>query len=89
MSAQGPRIAAVALSHSPQMAQDTNHVQGRRFRDGFAQVAKAVGRQDDYRFFLKRSQAYKNLFNKERGFMQARNADGRMKVTISRQTATE
>ena len=44
MSAQGPRIAAVALSHSPQMAQDTNHVQGRRFRDGFAQVAKAVAR---------------------------------------------
>jgi 2,3-dihydroxyphenylpropionate 1,2-dioxygenase len=26
------------------MAQDTNHVQGRRFRDGFAQVAKAVAR---------------------------------------------
>jgi 2,3-dihydroxyphenylpropionate 1,2-dioxygenase len=44
MSAQGPRIAVVALSHSPQMAQDTNHVQGRRFRDGFAQVAKAVAR---------------------------------------------
>jgi 2,3-dihydroxyphenylpropionate 1,2-dioxygenase len=42
MSAQGPQIAAVALSHSPQMAQDTGHLQGRRFRAGFAQVAKAV-----------------------------------------------
>jgi 2,3-dihydroxyphenylpropionate 1,2-dioxygenase len=42
MSAQGPRIAAVALSHSPQMAQDTEHQQGSRFRDGFARVAKAV-----------------------------------------------
>lgn len=42
MSAQGPRIAAVALSHSPQMAEDTEHRQGSRFRDGFARVAKAV-----------------------------------------------
>ena len=42
MSAQGPQIATVALSHSPQMAQDTGHLQGRRFRAGFAQVAKAV-----------------------------------------------
>ena len=42
MSAQGPQIATVALSHSPQMAQDTGHLQGRRFRAGFAQVANAV-----------------------------------------------
>jgi len=42
MSAQGPQIATVALSHSPQMAQDTGHLEGRRFRAGFAQVAKAV-----------------------------------------------
>ena len=42
MTAPGPQIAAVALSHSPQMAQDTGHLQGRRFRAGFAQLAKAV-----------------------------------------------
>jgi predicted alpha-1,2-mannosidase len=41
-----------------------------------AQVAKAVGKSDDYAFFLKRSLAYRNLFNPARGFMQARNADG-------------
>ena len=42
MSAQGPRIAAVALSHSPQMAQDTEHRQGSLFRERFARVVKAV-----------------------------------------------
>lgn len=41
-----------------------------------AQVAKAVGKYDDYRFFMQRSLSYKNLFNPERKFMQARNADG-------------
>lgn len=41
-----------------------------------AQVAKAVGKEDDYRFFMKRSLSYKNLFNPVRHFMQARNSDG-------------
>jgi predicted alpha-1,2-mannosidase len=41
-----------------------------------AQVAKAIGNQRDYKFFLQRSRSYKNLFNAARGFMQARNADG-------------
>ena len=41
-----------------------------------AQVAKAVGKEDDYRFFMKRSLSYKNLFNPARHFMQARNSDG-------------
>ena len=41
-----------------------------------AQVAKAVGKDDDYRFFMKRSLSYKNLFNPARHFMQARNSDG-------------
>jgi predicted alpha-1,2-mannosidase len=41
-----------------------------------AQVAKAVGKDEDYRYFMKRSQSYRNLFNPARGFMQARNADG-------------
>jgi predicted alpha-1,2-mannosidase len=41
-----------------------------------AQVARAVGKQDDYAMFLKRSLSYKSLYNPARGFMQAKNADG-------------
>jgi predicted alpha-1,2-mannosidase len=41
-----------------------------------AQVAKAVGKRDDYAFFMKRSVNYKNLFNPARGFMQAKKSDG-------------
>src|SRR6185312_13105449 len=41
-----------------------------------AQIAKAVGKEKDYRFFLNRSQNYKLLFNSTTGFMQARNSDG-------------
>ena len=39
-------------------------------------MARAVGRQDDYRFFIERSHNYRNLYNPATGFMQARNADG-------------
>ena len=41
-----------------------------------AQVAKAVGNKEDYQIFLRRSGNYRNLFNPERGFMQAKNLDG-------------
>ncbi len=41
-----PQIAAVALSHSPQMAQDADHRQGLAFRDGFATLAAAVAAYD-------------------------------------------
>jgi predicted alpha-1,2-mannosidase len=41
-----------------------------------AQVARAVGNAKDHAFFMKRSLDYKHLFNRERGFMQARNTDG-------------
>ena len=41
-----------------------------------AQIAKAVGKEGDYHFFLTRSLNYKLLFNRETGFMQARNSDG-------------
>jgi predicted alpha-1,2-mannosidase len=41
-----------------------------------AQVAKALGRDADFRFFINRSRNYRNLFNRARGFMQGRNADG-------------
>ena len=42
-----------------------------------AQVAKVLGKTHDYAFFLKRSQNYRNLFNKESGLMQGRLSDGR------------
>ena len=40
-----------------------------------AQIAKAVGKENDYRFFINRSRNYRLLFNPETGFMQARNSD--------------
>ena len=41
-----------------------------------AQIARAVGKEADYRFFLARSRNYRNLYNPATGFMQGRNADG-------------
>lgn len=42
-----------------------------------AQVAKKLGKTDDYNAFMKRSQAYKLLFDKGTGFIRAKNADGK------------
>jgi predicted alpha-1,2-mannosidase len=41
-----------------------------------AQVAKALGREDDYRHYRERAFYYRNTFNKETGFMQGRLRDG-------------
>jgi predicted alpha-1,2-mannosidase len=41
-----------------------------------AQVAKKLGKTVDYAYFMNRSHAYENIFNKSTGFMQARNSDG-------------
>jgi predicted alpha-1,2-mannosidase len=41
-----------------------------------AQVAKALGKQKDNRFFLHRSLNYEHIFNPATGFMQAKNSDG-------------
>jgi predicted alpha-1,2-mannosidase len=41
-----------------------------------AQVAKNLGKTDDYNFFLKRSLNYQHIFNKQTGFMQGRKFDG-------------
>ena len=37
-----------------------------------AQMAKALGKTDDYNYFEKRGQNWKNLFNPENGFFQAK-----------------
>ncbi|MHB8336271.1 MAG: GH92 family glycosyl hydrolase [Ignavibacteriaceae bacterium] len=41
-----------------------------------AQVAKGLGKEKDYKFFMKRSENYKNLFDPATGFMQPRLSDG-------------
>ncbi len=41
-----------------------------------AQLAKALGKEADYRLFLRRSQNYRNVYNKEIGFMAPKNAAG-------------
>ena len=41
-----------------------------------AQLAKDLGKQDDYKLFTKRANFYKNLWNAEKGFMWPKHADG-------------
>ena len=41
-----------------------------------AQLARAVGRMDDYELLMKRSKNYKNLYDPAKGFMRPRLADG-------------
>jgi predicted alpha-1,2-mannosidase len=41
-----------------------------------AQVAKTLGKTEEYQFFLKRSQNYRNLFHKETGLMQGKLLNG-------------
>ncbi len=42
-----------------------------------AQVAKALGKEEDYRFFLRRSLNDRNLFNPALGLMNGKTSDGR------------
>ena len=41
-----------------------------------AQMAKKLGKIDDYRYFSRRAAFYKNLFDKNTSFMRGRNSDG-------------
>ncbi|PWJ42188.1 GH92 family glycosyl hydrolase [Sediminitomix flava] len=41
-----------------------------------AQVAKHLGKEEDYKVYMKRSEGYKPLFDKETGFMRGRQTDG-------------
>lgn len=41
-----------------------------------AQMAKALGKEEDYQFFLNRSKAYQHIFDKETGFMRGKSVDG-------------
>ncbi|MBU2998004.1 GH92 family glycosyl hydrolase [Cellulophaga baltica] len=41
-----------------------------------AQIAKALGKDEDYKYFLKRSKAYQPLFDADSGFMRGKADDG-------------
>jgi len=41
-----------------------------------AQVAKKLGKMDDYAIFMKRAASWKNLFDPATGFIRAKNSDG-------------
>jgi predicted alpha-1,2-mannosidase len=41
-----------------------------------AQVAKKLGRTDEYKIFIKRAESWKNLFDSQTGFIRAKNIDG-------------
>ncbi|MGV8814527.1 MAG: GH92 family glycosyl hydrolase [Gelidibacter sp.] len=42
-----------------------------------AELAKLLGKEDDYQFFLNRSKAYQYLFDKGSGFMRGKSEDGK------------
>lgn len=42
-----------------------------------AQLAKKLGKDADYAYFMKRSQYFRNLYEPESGFFQAKNSDGK------------
>jgi len=42
-----------------------------------AQVAKKLGKEEDYSYYMERSTYYKNLFDKEIGFMRGKMSDGK------------
>lgn len=48
-----------------------------------AQVAKEMGKTDDYEYFLNRSKAYKHYFDKESGFMRGLSSDGKFRPNFS------
>ena len=44
-----------------------------------AQVAKKLGKTEDYEYFLKRSHSYRNYFDKETGFVRGKFLNGRFR----------
>lgn len=48
-----------------------------------AQVAKQLGKQDDYQMFMKRGLGYVNYFDKNTGFMRGLNTDGKFREPFS------
>lgn len=42
-----------------------------------AQMARALGKTEDYKYFLNRSKAYEKVFDPETGFMRGKSSDGK------------
>lgn len=48
-----------------------------------AQMSKAMGKEEDYQYFLNRSLNYKNVFDKREGFMNGRFANGEFRSGLN------
>ncbi|MEW6006442.1 MAG: GH92 family glycosyl hydrolase [Stygiobacter sp.] len=48
-----------------------------------AQVAKKLGEEEDYKYFLSRSEFYKNVFDPVTGFMRGKFADGKWRTPFN------
>jgi putative alpha-1,2-mannosidase len=48
-----------------------------------AQIAKALGKTDDYDYFMKHAHDYQNVFNTQTGFMAPKTADGKWIVPFN------
>ena len=48
-----------------------------------AQVAKEMGKTEDYEYFMKRSKAYTHYFDKETGFVRGLSADGKFRPNFN------
>jgi len=50
-----------------------------------AQMAKALGKTDDYNYFMKRAGYYKNIYDPETGFMRGRDSQGNWRTPFDPQ----
>jgi predicted alpha-1,2-mannosidase len=54
-----------------------------------AQMAKSLGRNDDYEYFMKRARSYKNIFDPSFGLMRGRDSQGRWRSPFDPHRYTE
>ena len=67
----------VALVHSFEKRQAVAVTLGHSYDDwALAQMAKELGKMDDYKFFSERANNYKNLYWKEKGFFMPKDKNG-------------
>jgi predicted alpha-1,2-mannosidase len=67
----------VALVHPFEKRQAVAITMGHSYDDWcLAQLAKALNKDEDYSYFMKRAHNFYNLFNKETGFFAPKTADG-------------
>lgn len=50
-----------------------------------AQMAKALGKMDDYHYFMKRAGYYKNIYDRQTGFMRGRDSQGNWRTPFDPQ----